>query len=373
MKISRLAALVRKESYQVVRDPSSILIAFVLPVLLLFIFGYGITLDSTKIKIGLVIEESGADVQGLVQAFTASDYFDVKTSRHRKEFEDELAAGRIRGMVVIPQGFSARAALNDESARIQVVADGSEPNIASFVHNYSMALWQGWLNRYAAENGMNNLKPPVTLEPRYWFNEELKSRNFLLSGSIAIIMTLIGTLLTSLVVSREWERGTMEALMSKPVTVAEIIIGKLIPYFILGMGSMVVCVVVAVFFYNVPLRGSLLMLTVMSSIFLIASLGQGLLISTLAKNQFVAAQIALLSAFLPAFILSGYIFEINSMPAPIRFVTHLFAARYFVTALQTLFLAGNIWPLILKNTAAICIIVFVFFFITSKMTKKTLD
>jgi ABC-2 type transport system permease protein len=186
-------------------------------------------------------------------------------------------------------------------------------------------------------------------------------------------MTLIGALLTSLVIAREWERGTMEAIMATPVTINQVLLGKLIPYFVLGMGSMLLCTGVAAFLYDVPFRGSILALTLVSCVFLLAALGQGLLISSVAKNQFVAAQIALMSAFLPAFMLSGFIFEISAMPVPIRLLTSVFAARYFVTCLQTLFLTGNIWSLVFRCTAAMAAIALVFFLITSKKTHKRLD
>lgn len=372
MNLRRVSALIRKESSQIIRDPSSILIAFVLPLILLFIFGYGINLDSTKINIGLALEGRGADAGRLASSFINSEFLNVRTANDRRELLPELEAGKIRGIVIIPQNFSIKAALESESAVIQVIADGSEPNTASFVHNYTAGIWQAWLLQHAEEEGAE-MKMPIASEPRFLFNPELKSRNFLLPGSIAIIMTLIGTMLTSLVVAREWERGTMEAMMAKPVTVAEIILGKLVPYFVLGMGSMTVCVLVSVFFYGVPFRGSFLILSGVSALFLLASLGQGLLISTLARNQFVAAQLALLSAFLPAFMLSGFIFEIDSMPAVIRGLTYLFAARYFVTDLQTLFLAGNVKNLLIVNTAAIAIIAAVFFAVTAAKTRKTLD
>jgi len=368
----RIAALVKKESRQVVRDPSSILIAFVLPVILLFVFGYGINLDAAKINIGLALEERGADGDRLVAAFINSEFLNVRTAADRRELIPEMDAGHIRGIVVIPVGFSTRAAFESDSAVIQVITDGSEPNTASFVYNYSMGIWRAWLSQYAVEKGIE-IKMPIETEPRFLFNPELKSRYFLLPGSIAIIMTLIGTMLTSLVVAREWERGTMEAMMAKPVTVTEIILGKLIPYFLLGMGSMAMCVAVSVYFYDVPFRGSFVVLAVVSAVFLIASLGQGLLISTLARNQFVAAQIALITAFLPAFMLSGFIFEISSMPPLIRGLTYVFAARYFVADLQTLFLAGNVWGLLITNTAAISLIAAVFFIIIRIKTKKTLD
>ncbi|QAR33992.1 ABC transporter permease [Geovibrio thiophilus] len=372
MNLRRVGALVKKESYQIVRDPSSIIIAFVLPFVLLFIFGNGINLDTTRINIGIAMEGHGTDADRLAAAFISSKFLNAHTANDRRELIPELDAGRIRGIIIIPQDFSAKSALESESAVIQVIADGSEPNTASFVHSYASGIWQTWLLQYAQENGLE-IRMPLAAEPRFLFNPELKSRNFLLPGSIAIIMTLIGTMLTSLVVAREWERGTMEAMMAKPVTVPEIILGKLIPYFILGMGSMALCVFVSVFLYGVPFRGSFMVLTGVSAVFLLASLGQGLLISTLARNQFVAAQIALLSAFLPAFMLSGFIFEISSMPAAIRGLTYLFAARYFVTVLQTLFLAGNVRSLLIANTAAIAAVASVFFIIIAAKTKKTLD
>ena len=191
----------------------------------------------------------------------------------------------------------------------------------------------------------------MQLEQRVWFNSELRSRNFLVPGLIAVIMTLIGALLTAMVMAREWERGTMEALLVTPVRMREMLLGKLIPYFILGMGGMALSVAMAVWLFGVPLRGSLLLLFAASSLFLLVALGMGLLISIVAKNQFVAGQVAIIVTFLPAFILSGFIFDIGSMPGVVQAITHLIAARYFVAILQTVFLAGDVWPVILPNAA----------------------
>ena len=191
------------------------------------------------------------------------------------------------------------------------------------------------------------------MEQRVWFNSELRSRNFLVPGLIAVIMTLIGALLTAMVMAREWERGTMEALMVTPVTIREMLLGKLIPYFILGMGGMGLSVAMAVWLFEVPLRGSLLLLARRRVLFLLAALGMGLLISTVAKNQFVAGQVAIIVTFLPAFILSGFIFDIGSMPGVVQAITHVIAARYFVAILQTVFLAGDVWPVILPNALAL--------------------
>jgi ABC-2 type transport system permease protein len=241
------------------------------------------------------------------------------------------------------------------------------------VQNYAAGIIQTWQQQQTYENGLVAYKPPIVLEPRFWYNPELKSCNFLVPGSIAIIMTLIGTLLTALVIAREWERGTMEAMLTTPVTVPQMLLGKLIPYFGLGLCSVVICWLVAVLWYEVPFRGSFLVLILTSSAFLLAALGQGLLISSLSRDQFLAAQISIMSAFLPAFMLSGFIFEISSMPKPIQYITYLVPARYLITNLQTLFLVGNIWSLLIKNVLCILAIGSVFFSITLARTTKRLD
>lgn len=369
----RLLALIRKELLQIVRDPSAILIAFVLPLILLFIFGFGVNLDTNRVRIALVLEDRTPDVVSLAAAFTNSRFLDVTIGKDRREFEDDLVAGRLRGIVVVPEDFTAEAAQGRGDADVQVIADGSEPNIASFVQNYSRGVLQVWLRHQAADRAQEIREPPISVEPRFWYNPELESRNFLVPGSIAIIMTLIGTLLTALVIAREWERGTMEALMSTPVSIRQILLGKLIPYYALGIGSMIVCLLVATLVYDVPFRGYFLALLAATTVFLLAALGQGLLISSVARDQFVASQMALMSAFLPAFILSGFIFEINSMPEPIQLLTYILAARYFVTALQTLFLVGNVWPLLLTSMGAMLVIGVVFFMLTARRTRKTLD
>ena len=220
----------------------------------------------------------------------------MKVARHRHEFDGEIVKGNIRGIVVIPAYFSQFRNRQDNVAPIQVIGDGSEPNTASFVQNYVALAWQNWLQQESISSNLEGL-PKIETQTRFWYNEQLESRNFLMPGSLAIVMTLIGTLLTALVVSREWERGTMESLMATPVHISELIIGKLIPYFILGMLSMVICFVVSVFFYQVPFRGSLILLTFVSAVYLLTALALGLLISTLAKNQFVAAQAAMVTAF----------------------------------------------------------------------------
>lgn len=370
--LKRLKALVIKEFYQMIRDPSSLMIGFGLPLILMFIYGFGVSLDLQHLKIGVVLEDNSPETQSLVEAFTNSRYFDAKVVHDRRELTEDILSGAIRGFVVIPAYFAQFEKRPHSIAQVQVIADGSETNTANFVQNYVAAAWQGWLEQRRLEQG-KPLSASVRAVPRFWYNEQLESRNILIPGSLAIIMALIGTLLTALVVAREWERGTMEALMSTPVHIVEIIIGKLVPYFVLGMSAMTLSVGIAIFAYNVPFRGSFLLLAFVSAVFLLTALEMGLLISTVTRNQFASAQAAIFSAFLPAFMLSGFIFEIASMPWPIRLLTHLLSARYFVSSLQTLFLVGNVWTLILHNLMAMGIIGAVLFIAIARNTKKRLD
>jgi ABC-2 type transport system permease protein len=368
----RLTALIRKEFYQIIRDPSSILISVGLPAILMFIYGFGVSLDLDHLRIGLILEDTSPTAQNFAQSLADSRFFDVKVAQDRRELEKDIISGAIRGFVVIPSYFTAFLNLPDKIAPIQVIADGSETNTANFVQNYVQNAWLIWL-RQEEIMGRNIGVSLINIQPRFWYNEELYSRNFLIPGSLAIIMTLIGTLLTALVVAREWERGTMESLMSTPVTIVEILIGKLIPYFILGLGSMTLCVCIAVFLYNVPLRGSFGVLALVSSVFLFSALGLGLLISTLSKNQFIASQAAIVAAFLPAFMLSGFLFEIDSMPFLIRCITYILPARYFVSSLQTLFLVGNVWSLIFYDLVPMILMGSILFFFTARKTVKRLD
>ena len=365
----RLAALVRKESLQALRDPSTLLIAFVLPAVLLFLFAYAVSLDIRKVRIGVVVESPGVSAQQLAAAFAATRFLEVTFAHDRREVGDLVVAGKLRGYVVIPQDFEQRLASPGDQALVQVVTDGSQPNTASFVANYAQGVVQAWRTGTAGETPST----AIALEPRYWFNPELESRRALVPGAIAIIMTIIGTMLTALVVAREWERGTMEAVMSTPASIVEILVGKLLPYFAFGMASTLGAAALAVFVFDVPLRGSLVALMLLSAVFMVPALGQGLLISSLSRNQFLAAQIALFSGFLPAFMLSGFLFEIDSMPAPIRAITWLIPARYFVSSLKTVFLAGDTWAVFLPDMLAMAAIGAVFFVLAKRATRKNLE
>lgn len=365
----RLWALVRKESMQAMRDPSTLLIAFALPVVLLLLFSYAVSLDVRAVRISVVQESESASAQSLAAAFAGTRYLDVTFVHDRREVADRVVSGDLRGFVVIPQDFEQRLAARGAQPLVQIIADGSQPNTANYVANYAQGVVQTW----RAGRDIETPRAVVTMEPRYWFNAELESRRALVPGAIAIVMTIIGTMLTALVVAREWERGTMEAVLSTPASVTEILIGKLLPYFVLGMLATLGSTALAVFVFGVPLRGSLAVLLLLSATFMVPALGQGLLISSVTRNQFLAAQIALFSGFLPAFMLSGFLYEIDAMPAPIRAITWLIPARYFVSSLKTVFLAGDIWVVLLPNLLAMAAIGFLFFLLAKRSTRKNLE
>jgi ABC-2 type transport system permease protein len=366
--IRRTLSLARKETFQIVRDPSSILIAFILPLILLFLFGFGISLDANSIRVGIVIQDGRTDARSLVQAFEASDYFDVVTAFDQTELEPELVSGALRGLVVIPPDFSERLRARDP-VPIEILTDGSQPNTAQFVSNYAQGVYSVWQARQLGDAAME-APAAIAPQPRFWFNAELTSRYNLVPGSTAVVMTIIGTLLTALVIAREWERGTMEAVLATPVSRIELLLSKILPYFLLGMSSLVLCAVAAVFVFDVPFRGSVLALVAVAAAFMVPALGQGLLISAVTKNQFVAAQLALFTGFLPATLLSGFIFEISAMPLPIRTVTTVIPARYFVTSLQTLFLAGDVWSVLLPAIAKMLAVGVFFLALTWLATPK---
>jgi len=367
----RLRGLIRKEFYQILRDPSSIAIAFLLPVVLLLIFGYGVSLDAEHVPIALVVEQPGADTAGFTGGFQQSRYFEPVVMRNLRDAEAALMNRRVSAVVHLRGDFS-RQMRQPGGASIQVIVNGVDANTARLIFGYVQGVWQRWLQKEALERG-ETLAAPVRLEQRVWFNSELRSRNFLVPGLIAIIMTLIGALLTALVMAREWERGTMEALLVTPVTMREVLAGKLVPYFILGTGGMALSVAMGLWLFGVPLRGSWWVLFGAASLFLLAALGMGLLISTVTKNQFVAGQVAIIATFLPAFILSGFIFDIGSMPVIVQGITRLLAASYFVAILQTVFLAGNVWSVILPNALVLMLMAAFFLAVSRRKLHKRLE
>ena len=363
----RFGAMLVKESLQIARDPSTFLIAFVLPMLLLFLFGYGVNLDTARSRIGLSLQDNSEAAHSLAGSFQTSQWFDVRATGSVSELAPQMVGGQIRGIVVIPDGFGRQ--VSKGGGDIQVMTDGSLPNTASFIAAYAEGVRATWAAARASDRRATRA-PPIRIAPRFWFNPELKSRYFLVPGSIAVVMTMVGTLLTSLVIAREWERGTLEAIMATPVGMIEFIATKVVPYFALALLSMTMCAVLAITVFGVPFRGSPFALFVIASAFLFPALGQGLLISAAFKNQFVASQVALLSAFLPTMLLSGFLFEIGSMPKPIQALTYLVPSRYLIPQLQTVFIAGDDWSLFLPNIAALIGFGLLFFALAVRSTRR---
>jgi ABC-2 type transport system permease protein len=350
-KLRRVRALIVKESRQIVRDPSSIAIGVVMPVMLILLFGFALSLDVKNAPVALVMEDSSASARELAAGFTLSPYFSVVSTASMRQAEALMLDHQVDGIIRIPADFSRK--VQQRNAEVQIVLHGTDANTARIIEAYAGGAVAQWAVRQSAEGASVSGGGPVGVQSRMWFNEANDSHYFLVPGLIVLIITLIGAFLTALVVAREWERGTLEALFVTPVRSDEILLGKIVPYFVLGMIGFTLCILAAEFLFRVPLRGSLLVLTGVSMLYLLVSLGIGLVASSLTRSQFVASQIALLATFLPAMMLSGFLFDLRSMPFAVQLVTYVLPARYFVALLQTIFLAGNVWSVILPNAAVL--------------------
>lgn len=368
-KSRRIGSLVRKEARQMVRDPSSIAIGIVLPVLLILLFGYGLSLDVTNVPIAVVMEDFSPESTELAASFQLSSYFDAQLLTSMKRAEQLMLARKLDGIVRIRPDFGRNISLG--TAEVQILVHGIDANHARIVQNYAQGTVGQWLAKRMSQ-GKEASIGPVTVQNRMWFNEANESRYFLVPGLIVLIMTLIGALLTALVMAREWERGTLEALFVTPVRTDEILLGKTIPYFALGMIGLVLCLLAAKFLFEVPFRGSVSVLTGASMLYLLVTLGIGLLISSAVKSQFVASQITLLVSFLPAVMLSGFLFDLSSMPDLVRLITYALPARYYVALLQTIFLAGDVWAVILPNAAVLAGMAALLLYLTRRVTQKKL-
>jgi ABC-2 type transport system permease protein len=368
-KARRVWALVKKEARQIIRDPSSIAVGMILPVALILLFGYGLSLDVKNVPVAVVLEDSSPDARELAGRLQLSPYFDARLVTSMAQAQELILTRQVDGILRIRSDFTR--ALSNADAEVQIVLHGADANHARIVEGYAQGVIGQWLAEQA-DAGQTVPGAGVVVRDRLWFNEANESRYFLVPGLIVLVMTLIGALLTALVIAREWERGTLEALFVTPVRADEILLSKVIPYFVLGVGGLALCIVSAKFIFEVPLRGSLFVLTGASILYLLVALGIGLLISSAVKGQFVASLITVLVAFLPALMLSGFLFDLQSLPFAVRFITYLFPARYYVALLQTTFLAGNIWAVILPNAAVLAGMAAGLFAITRRITRKQL-
>lgn len=345
MRWVRLKAIASKEIIQIIRDVRSLGIVVIMPVILVLFFGYGVSLDLKHLPVYVYDREGSEQSQALLKRFQASEYFHIiRAVTNYPDLVRALDDGHAKMALVIPYDFSERLRAGG-TVNVQALIDATDDNTANVMTGYAQAVVQGYSNDIQIEwlqrRGQPVQPPPLSVETRTWYNENLESSAFIVPGVLAVVMSVIGAFLTSLTVAREWERGSMEQLISTPVTPLEIMLGKLAPYFVVGLFDAGVCVVLAIFWFQVPFRGSVLALFVSSALFLIALLCLGYFISVVAKSQLAASQMALVVTFLPAFLLSGFLFAIEQMPAFVQFVTRILPARYYVSSLKMIFLKGT--------------------------------
>jgi len=375
MNFRRLKAVARKEILHVVRDPRSLASAVAIPLMMLLIFGYALSLDVDKIPTMVFDMDRTPQSQNLVRIFQGSRYFNViETVQSYKPIEQAMDARRALVAVVIPNDY-ARNIQSGQAAQVQLLLDGSDSNTASIAQGYAEAVVQGYgaRIRLAAQTMRAGNVPQggVGTQVRVWYNPDMVSRNFIVPGLIAVIMMIITANLSSLTIAREWENGTMEQLLSTPVRPAELALGKLSAYFLVGITDMIICLLVGVYLFGVPFKGNLPLLMISSCVFLFGALCTGILISSAFRSQLIAYQMGTLTSFLPGFLLSGFIYSINSMPRVIQVISLFVPARYFINISKGIFLKGiglNIlWPdfLLLVGYGAL-----MFFFTARKLRQK---
>ena len=344
MKAQRLLAVSRKEFLHVRRDPRSLGLGIAIPVVLLLLFGYVLTLDVDRVPLAVRDLSRTPESRELVSRFEGSKYFQVALRVEGSPgVEAALDEGRVLAALVIPEDFAA-GVRSDRPSVVQLLLDASEANTATIALGYAEAVVSGYSAdlevRWAKAKGLQGIRPPLEVHPRIWFNTDLESRNFIVPGLISVIMMIIAALLTSLTVAREWEQGTMEQLVATPVTGPELVVGKLLPYFVIGMVDLSVAVAMGKYLFHVPMRGSLPLLFGIAAVFLVGALSLGMLFSVAARSQLPASQMAMAFTFLPAYLLSGFVFSIDSMPPVVRAVTYLVPSRYFVKVIKGIYLKG---------------------------------
>lgn len=377
MNFNIIRAFIKKEFKQILRDNSSILMGFVMPLILLFLFGYGINFDTNTVKIGIVDLDNTEITRDIRNSFLNTRYLDCYFYKSTNEASNALMGGKIRGYTVFPVNFTKefkKKMKNKEGAKIQIITDGTEPNTAKYVTSYIQGAVASWFS-YKTKSSNINEKYGKTVRGiiRSWYNPSLKSTYFILPGSLSIIMTMTGTVLTALVIAREWERGTMEALLTTEITKTEIIISKYITYFILGFLSIIFCLFVIIVIGRVPFNGSYIALFLVSALFMLTGIGVGLLVSTISKDQFTSSQLAGSIGFMPSMMLSGLIYEIESAPVFIRFVSWFIPAKYYVSSVTSLFLSGVILKTLILNSIYMLIFAILTAILTLKLTKERIE
>jgi ABC-2 type transport system permease protein len=377
MSLTRLLAVAKKEVIQIFRDSRSLLIVVIMPVTLMLLFGYGVNLDLKGLPVYVYDRDGSQQSQDLLKRFQSSEYFTVaRVVDGYPAIVRALDDGHAKMGIVIPWDFSQRLR-EGGPVPVQALVDGTDDNSANVLIGYTQAVVQG----YSAEIQLNWLRErgqpvqpaPVSVETRTWYNEDLESSAFIIPGVLALVMSVIGAFLTSLTIAREWERGTMEQLISTPVSAMEIMVGKLAPYFVLGIFDVLVCAAIAIYWFHVPFRGSFITLLVSSTLFMVVVLSLGFFISVLAKSQFAASQIALLVTFLPAFLLSGFLFSIDQMPIVLQWITRILPARYYVSVLKQIFLKGTPTALLYADLIPLAVFALLLALLATRSFHKRLE
>ena len=370
----RLISLTRKEFRQLLRDRSNLMIGIGLPIVLILIFGFGLSLDVKQASIAVAMQDRSPQAREVVNAISQSPYMTVVPAESLAEATLKLDRHEVDALLLVQNDFSRN--LSAGHAQVQLITQGGDPSRALVIQGYVEGAIGTWGQKAADRAGnvrVRGTSTGVMVTERMWFNAANDSTWYLVPGLIVLIMTLVGTFLTALVMAREWERGTLEALFVTPVRPVEILVAKIIPYFCVGMLGLFLCLVAARLLFNVPLHGSLMVLIVASMIYMFVSLGIGLLISAMTKSQFLASQLAILASFLPAMMLSGFVFDLRNVPAAVQIVGQMLPATYFMQLAKSLFLAGNQWPLIIKNCTILLAYAVVVLGAARIVTRKKLD
>jgi ABC-2 type transport system permease protein len=377
MSLTRLLAIARKEILHILRDSRSLGIVVIMPVTLMLLFGYGVNLDLKGLPVYVFDRDGSQQSQDLLKRFQSNEYFHIaQVVDSYPELTRALDDGHAKMGIVIPWDFSQRLNRGD-IVGVQALVDSTDDNTANVLIGYAQAVVQGYSSQVQLDwlqaHGQTIQPAPVSVQTRTWYNEDLESSSFIIPGVLALVMSVIGAFLTSLTIAREWERGSMEQLISTPVTAMEIMLGKLAPYFVLGMFDVAVCAVIAISWFHVPFRGSYITLAVSSALFMIVVLSLGFLISVLAKNQFAASQIALLITFLPAFLLSGFLFSIEQMPIVLQWITRILPARYYVSVLKKIFLKGTPTSMLYADLIPLAVFAFMLAIAATRSFHKRLE
>lgn len=363
--MKRLLVLMHKELLQMWRDPSSFLLAFVLPVVMILLFGYCVNMDSSITRLAVVVDDESPAMHRLLEGVAGTPSIRMQRVDSRDAALELLQRGAVHGMLWIP-GHASREAERGESPEILVATDGAVPNTAQFTAMYLQAIFTQWS---AGQLGT----PPIDVRITYRFNPTAESRNYIVPGAVAMVLSMVGIFLTAMVVAREWERGSIESLLATPMRRIEFILSKLLPYFLPGLGAMSVCVLCAMWVFHVPLRGPLVLIFAVAALFLVSVLSLGLLISTTVRNQYSASLLSLMIGLLPTILLSGFVFEVSSMPTLVQGISYFIPARYFTAALTSLYLAGVNGAVLVFNCTLLTISALFWFTLVLLVTPRHLD